>query len=184
MENLQNSVRNASSRVSWLSNKFSSRWSTRPAWNTSILQRRRNNHWVFIGLIVTRCMSNTSCRLPPRPASPYARLAFSRSSNSSRSCTVSVGLAIHAVVDAKRACSSEQLHGLSRVRSYLEIIGPRRQELISNMQRSRPFNAAEILLTGTYAPCLITDIDENIAASWISFLVSHTHSPQRNGTHR
>jgi hypothetical protein len=65
---------------------------------------------------------------------------------------VSVGLAIHAVVDAKRACSSEQLRGLNRVRSDLEIIGPRGQELIAHMQCPRPFNAAEILLTGTYAP--------------------------------
>lgn len=49
--------------------------------------------------------------------------------------------------------------------SSFEIIGTHRQELITDMQCLASFDAAEIALTGQHAPRLVTDIDEDVAAS-------------------
>lgn len=94
----------------------------------------------------------------------YAAFTFSSSSNRS---TVSAGLAIQAVVEARRACtctvSLSLLYNGDII--YLEVICPGRQELITNMQRLGRIDSTKVLLTNPNTPRFVANIDKYIVAT-------------------
>ena len=86
-----------------------------------------------------------------------------KASISSSSWTVSKGLAIQAVVHARRAYGpSLAFSQCTSDAAFLEVVRASRQELVSNMQSLVLLNAAKVILACQHAPALVADINEDV----------------------
>jgi hypothetical protein len=64
--------------------------------------------------------------------------------------------------------------------SYLKVIGTRRQELITNVQRLGRIDIAKVSLAGSNTPGFIADIDKDVISAW-EMKVSDAFSIRVNG---
>lgn len=96
---------------------------------------------------------------------------FTAFSSSSKRSTVSAGLAIQAVVEARRAYKQDrELSGITEAQmhqlTHLEVVRTSRQELITNVKGLGWVDATKVPLTDTDTPRFVADVDEDIVSTY------------------